>query len=510
MTNKTTTPKSESDFIERLFDFFYNITVGLYKFISTSTREAYLGFKNGLMPEVKLCKASCVISLFFCLKIDFYLLKLAKYFLPSLTITAPMGLLRVVVWILAAVSPFIFWGWRRHKIVQVLIKFFEDSFTAAGLISNGRTPRLIREYVTETNSKVLQFLSDGITVTQMQEKKEILENKLSVRIDNIRGNPQFPKLIEIEFSEDEMKTLFELTDISGYRDFTFPIGATRTEVVIGDLKKIPHYLFAGQTGSGKTTFIKTMISVLLANNKDIRAYFIDLKGTDAALFIGFPNVSTTTDVRGALNYVESVEREMNQRKTLFQKEKVIDINAYNLKMKKSGRSQDCLPRILLIVDEMACLMPQLATTDFAAIKKAGLILNLISRTARSFGVHLFVCLQKPDTRNMDSTIKANLEGVLCFQVSNRTQSQVVLDSVSAAGLGGIKGRAVWKTSVDEVIVQTPIIPDEIFNKFFERIKKDGNGAREKNISGASEGQRDSEGITTTDEDCAWNKINERS
>ena len=98
------------------------------------------------------------------------------------------------------------------------------------------------DYETDTNSRVLQFLSDGVTVSQFKEKKELLENKLSVRIEDIRGHRQYPKLIEIEFAEGELKSVFELSDIYGYKDFTFPIGTTRSQVIIGDLKKIPHYL----------------------------------------------------------------------------------------------------------------------------------------------------------------------------------------------------------------------------------------------------------------------------
>ncbi len=505
--NKNSDTKKNDDFADRLFKFGELLVVDSFKFLITSSREAYLGYMNGLMPVVRLLQLSCTASLFFSLKLDLYFLKILKYWIPMLQLPAPTGLFRVIIWLACAVSPFLFWGWRRHKIIQAVILYLQDTFTSAGLVSNNKTPRLIRDYATETDSRVLQFLSDGVTVSQFKEKKELLENKLSVRIEEIRGNKQFPKLVEIEFANAELKTVFELSDIYGYKDFTFPIGMTRSEVIIGDLKKTPHYLFAGRTGSGKSTFIKTMATILLANNEDLKIYLIDLKGTEAGQFISLPRLTATTEPKGALHFIEAVEKEINFRKIKFQKEKAFDINFYNKRMIDNGCLTERLPRILLIVDEMANLMPQLATKDFATLKKASLLLNWISRTGRSFGVHLAVGLQKPDTRNMDSTTKANLEGILCFQVADRTQSQVVLDNNLAASLGGIVGRAVWQTSGDGTIVQAPIISTAAFKKFVEENSNDRTREGEKNIVAASERSRNSEGTSQIDEDSSWTKIN---
>lgn len=84
---------------------------------------------------------------------------------------------------------------------------------------------------------------------------------MGVKIESIKQHPQLAKVIEIELADGEMPMIFNLDNIFGYKDFTFPVGKTRSEVVVGDLKKVPHYLFAGMTGKGKSTFIKTMISV---------------------------------------------------------------------------------------------------------------------------------------------------------------------------------------------------------------------------------------------------------
>lgn len=493
--------KKKDDFTSRFFKLLEILTFGTCKFVSTSLRESYLGYQNGLMPVVHLLQFSSVASLFFSLKVDVYFLKLVKHFIPGLHVAAPSGLFRVFLWILFAISPFIFWGWRRHKIVQAVISFLHDGFLAAGLVSNGKTPRLIRDYVTDTDSRVLQFLSDGVTVSQIQEKKDILENKFSLRIEEVRCNKSYPKLIDIEIATEEMKNIFTLDDIYGYKNFTFPIGTTRSEVIIGDLKRIPHYLCAGQTGSGKSTFIRTMTTVLLANNQEINVYFIDLKGTEATFFEGLPRVKVAIEENGALQYIKAIKAEIELRKDLFHKAKVRDIDSYN----KLGK--DRLPRLLLIIDEFANLMPHAGVDDYDTVKLASQTVNWIARIGRSFGVNLVIGIQKPDTRNMDSTTKANLEGILCFQVKSRSQSQVVLDNNKAADLDGVKGRAVWQTSEVDRIVQTPIIPDEVIKKFIgekqnERAK-DGDAdstifAREK---------RNQERDSQNSEDSSWSQYN---
>lgn len=482
--------------------------VGLYSFFVNSIREAYLGYKNGHMPTVMLLKLSALASLFFSLKVDLHTLKVIKYFLPDIGFSAPTGILRVIIWIAMALSPFLFWGWRRYKILQAVIKFLHKAFVTAGLIANERTPRLIRDYVTDTESRVLQFFSDGITVKDMMEKKETLENQLSVKIESIRMDKKFNKLIEVEFATTELVKFYQLDNVYGFRDFTFPIGRTRTELIIGDLKKMPHYLFAGITGSGKSSFIKAMTTILLTNNEDLVVHFIDLKGLEAPHFTGHKRVLTATEEQAAYNLVNDVRDEIARRKEKFVALKAKDLEFYNNALIKSGRVTDVLPRIFLVIDEFAELMPNSTTKDHKGAKEAIRLVNWIARTGRSFGVNLVVAVQKPDAQNMDSTTKANLENILCFQVANRIQSHVVLDNTKAVDLEGIKGRAVWQTSSDEMILQTPFVPNELIKKMMEENTNVVSG-RDQTVSrdaGQSESDKKNQ---TDDKDSAWGQYNNK-
>ena len=521
MKNDKAKTENKTDFIDLMIKFFEAIIFGTFHFIIASSREARIGFMNGAMPVVKLLKVNCIVSAVFALKLDFYIIRFLKIWFPEIGLAPPSGLFRVFLWIACAALPFLLWGWRRHKILQNVTAYLDDTFNSAGLVSNGKIPRLIRDYVTDTNSRVLQFFSDGVTTTQMSEKKELLENKLSIQIEKIWQDKQYPKIINIEFAQGLVPDIFPLKDIYGYGDFTFPIGKTRSEIVIGDLKKVPHYLFAGQTGFGKSTFIRTMTTVLIANNKDLEVLFIDLKGSEAPVFGQLPNIKVATNIKDAVDQLQALRKILLQRKELFTDKRAEDLEAYN---KKENWKQP-LNRILLIVDEYAHLMPNGIGDDFKSKKDAISIINWIACTGRSFGVNLVIGVQKPDTQNLDSTAKANLGGVLCFQVQNATQSRVVLDNHKATNLGGIKGRAVWQANDRNEIVQTPFVPKDDLELFIEEYNRE-RVAREKQLLSQSEEGRtktteprgtgfpdhtekqvDSEGDSDNSETTDWEKTN---
>jgi DNA segregation ATPase FtsK/SpoIIIE-like protein len=424
---------------------------------------------NGIMPFHILGTLSIVASMFWPFRWDVKLLWLIHASFPNFDLNPPVGILRLFLWGLSTALPFLVWGWQRKNTIDALLKYLQDAFESAGLINNGRYPSLIREFNTETGSKVLQLFSDGIVVSQYLEKKAVIENKLGVEIESIRQHKQYSKVIELEFSSGPLEEMIHLNDLAGYEDYTFPIGKTRTENVIGDLKSIPHYLFAGMTGKGKSSFIKTMITVLLANNKKMEVLFVDLKGSEGPIFSGHPRVTVALSEKEALNLIRSADTKLNERKEEFQKAKATDFDSYNSKVDIAIK----LPRILLVVDEIAQLTPTLALQHHKEIKEASLLLNKIARMGRSHGIHLIIGVQKPDSRNLDTTIKSNTEGVLCFPVHDQVQSRVVLDNHRAMDLGGITGRAVWKTTNQEKIVQTPFLPNEKILNFIEKEKEHG-------------------------------------
>src|SRR5260370_10090157 len=93
------------------------------------------------------------------------------------------------------------------------------------------------------------------------------------------------------------------------------------------------------------------------------------------------------------------------------------------------RIPDRMPYIVIFVDEMNDLM--------MTMKKEveGHIIRLAEKS-REAGIHLVVATEKPTVDVIPGLIKSNLPARICFQVSSRSDSRVVLDEMGADKLLG--------------------------------------------------------------------------
>ena len=90
-----------------------------------------------------------------------------------------------------------------------------------------------------------------------------------------------------------------------------------------------------------------------------------------------------------------------------------------------------MPYIVIVIDEMADLMMQMKK------EVEGHIIRLAQKS-RAAGIHLVVATQKPTVDVITGLIKSNLPSRICFKVTNKSDSRVVLDADGrrqAAGQG---------------------------------------------------------------------------
>ncbi|MES3038357.1 MAG: FtsK/SpoIIIE domain-containing protein [Bdellovibrionota bacterium] len=366
-----------------------------------------------------------------------------------------------------------FYGWgvyrlfaRRNTQSQLNL-----AFTNAGLETRLKeTPVFQSDYPIDEFARKLTLRSGGIPLSAFKSAKDYVESNLNINISKMENPNNNKEFIDIIYTTVPMPEGWVLDNIQSYKDFSFPIGRSFRGEVTASLKEIPHFLVAGESGSGKSTFIRTMLTTLLANNLDLTIYYLDFKaGMENQVFEGFDNLHTVDSTQDAANKMDAVGRILETRMLDFKQAKSRNIEMYNKRPNSRGHREK---RILVVVDEVAELMPTFGGKTNPDLAKINAVLGRISRMGRAVGISLVIGVQKPDTKNLDPTIKANLSGILCFSVSHFTQSTVVLGNDRAAHLpSNYKGRGIWKHGLEMVEVQTPLLTEEEIADVRERIDR---------------------------------------
>ncbi|PQP34698.1 cell division protein FtsK, partial [Desulfobacteraceae bacterium SEEP-SAG9] len=208
--------------------------------------------------------------------------------------------------------------------------------------------------------------------------------------------------------------------------------------VVAELDKMPHLLIAGATGTGKSVALNTMICSFLYKSTpaDVRFIIIDPKRIELSIYSGIPHLITpvVTDAKKATNALFWAIREMERRYEMLSEKTVKNIKQYNQKIEKDekqteGDSSEKLPYIVIVIDELADLM-------MVASREVEVALTRLAQMARAAGIHLILATQRPSVDVLTGIIKANFPTRLTFQVSSRTDSRTIIDTIGAENLLG--------------------------------------------------------------------------
>lgn len=202
--------------------------------------------------------------------------------------------------------------------------------------------------------------------------------------------------------------------------------------VASDLTKMPHLLIAGATGSGKSVCINTLIiSLLYKYSPDkVRLLMVDPKVVELNVYNGIPHllipvVTEPKKAAGALNWAVN---EMTRRYKLFADNGVRNIEGYN-ELSETGKTDDKLPFIVIIIDELADLM-MVCPNDIEDY------IGRLAQMARAAGMHLVIATQRPSVDVITGVIKANIPSRISFAVSSQIDSRTILDMAGAEKLLG--------------------------------------------------------------------------
>ena len=204
--------------------------------------------------------------------------------------------------------------------------------------------------------------------------------------------------------------------------------------VYGELNRMPHLLIAGATGSGKSVCVNAIISSILMRTKpdEVKLVLIDPKKVEFTPYNDVPHLLSPVITDGDLanKALKVIVEMMDRRYDLFGELGVRNITAYNeYVLTHNDEHLKVLPRIVIIIDELADLM-------LVAAKEVEASIQRITQLARAAGIHLIVATQRPSVDVITGVIKANIPSRIAFAVSQVVDSRTILDQAGAERLLG--------------------------------------------------------------------------
>ena len=305
----------------------------------------------------------------------------------------------------------------------------------------------------------MRLTNNSLPVSSFEKAKKGLEAGMNVHIDDIKEDIT-NGTIELIYSAEPLPKITKVPPLGTLRRSEIFVGETRSKKITSRFDKIPHLLIAGQTGGGKSTFLRQLITTLIVNQKSRDITLIDLKGgLEFQTFKQTKGVTVVPNIGEAVSKLQSIQGDFNNRLLLLQNSQCKDIDQYNEKIKKENETgtPNTLIRKFIVIDEAAELFLNNSRHSSDTTHLAREVVVRLATQGRALGIHLIIATQRPDTRALDPQVKANLMGIICFQMANTASSMTVLGNGRAKNLPSIAGRAIWKSGLEMIEIQTPFM-----------------------------------------------------
>ena len=192
-------------------------------------------------------------------------------------------------------------------------------------------------------------------------------------------------------------------------------------------------LIAGTTGSGKSVCMNSLIISLLykASPDDVKLIMVDPKMVELVTYNGIPHllIPVVTDPKKAAGSLQWAVTEMMRRYATMSSAGVRDLESYNTLVETEEIEGTKLPRVVVIIDELADLM-------LVAAKEVEESICRIAQMGRAAGVHLVIATQRPSADVITGLMKANIPSRIAFSVASAMESRIILDNTGAEKLVG--------------------------------------------------------------------------
>jgi DNA segregation ATPase FtsK/SpoIIIE, S-DNA-T family len=310
-------------------------------------------------------------------------------------------------------------------------------------------------------------LEDGLNRRRMKLNMSDLKALKELKLDRniIRSlqdlfNKQLSNRKEIELSYDGALIIRVYNEplptnvpYAAGEDWKVPVGVTRNknDYLLHDFEKLPHIVIGGATWYGKSNYINGIITSLLTTKPEhVHFFLVDLKG--GVELCDYENIRQTESIayepEEAFQTLKQAHDKMRNLQELVRN-----------KGKKNVKQAGIKDRYFVIVDETGELNPSEAVTkeERAMKEQCHKYMSQISRLGASLGFRQILATQYPTGDVIPRQCKQNSDTKICFRVQNSTASRVVLDNEGAEKLPQVRGRAIYQTADNSIIVQTPVI-----------------------------------------------------
>jgi DNA segregation ATPase FtsK/SpoIIIE, S-DNA-T family len=336
--------------------------------------------------------------------------------------------------------------------------------------------------------------------------------------------------IEIPNPRRETVRLREVIESEAYRNSESKLTLALGKDIGGtsfatDLAKMPHLLVAGATGTGKSVSINAMILSILykSSPQDVKFIMVDPKMLELTMYEEIPHllVPVVTDPKKAAAALFWAMDEMDRRYRLMRDRGARNLDNYNRTLEKEAGNKKAvidltepegsedpigtggdlskdgplvherLPRIVIIIDELADLMLTVGRDIEEYITR-------LAQKARAAGIHLILATQRPSVDVITGLIKANFPARISFQVTTRVDSRTILDSMGGEKLLGNGDLLFLPPGTARLIrVHGAFVSDQEVRKVMRFIKQQGQPNYRPEVL---EAKREVEAAAAADED----------
>lgn len=330
-------------------------------------------------------------------------------------------------------------------------------------------PRLVRAYVR---------LDPGVSIQSVRRISEDIARVVGTSSADIHiSNIPERHAVGLDLPVDGLSYTVTYQDLIAHSSFD----AAAAELALGfcagidvtgralwtDLADMPHMLVAGTTGSGKTVFLRNVLLTLLLHRspEELVLRMSSSKPMDFMPFTQVPHGhghGLAQDPGAALQLAKELVREMDQRIHVIAQawcDNLVSFNAEN--------PESALPFVVAVFDEFAEMVSAFPEKqDRADFETA---IGRLAQKARAAGIHLILCMQRPDANAIKGAIKANVLHRFALKLPQNHDSRIILDENGAETLLG-QGDLLYKDASSRVHrLQVPFLENRYLKRTLRRV-----------------------------------------